>query len=140
MPSLRERGDDALQMARLFLSQYAREAGRPLEGFSRDAVKAIRSARWTGNVRELINRIRRAIVVATPTLVTAKDLDLEGARSRALPKLREARQLAEIQCLKAALEQSGHNRSQAARTLDISRTQLYALLQRYGLLANPDRR
>ncbi len=135
LPPLRERGADAALLADRFLEGYAAEAGRAFEGFDDDAQRAILRAAWPGNVRELINRVRRAVVVAEGSRVTLADLDLDQACARQPTTflLREARHAAEIECLRAALEHTGWNKSEAARTLGISRTQLYELMRRHGI-------
>jgi two-component system NtrC family response regulator len=134
MPALRERGEDPILMAKFFLDRYAEQESKAIRGFSRDAVDAVSGAHWPGNVRELINRVRRAVVVADGPLVTAEDLGFEGdALQEPVVTLRAARHRAEIECLRAALRRTGWNKSEAARALDISRTQLYELMHRHQI-------
>jgi two-component system NtrC family response regulator len=134
LPPLRERGDDIIEIARFLLARYAGEADRSLRDFSPEALRLLRAAPWPGNVRELINRVRRAVVVANGTLVEASDLGLQGpeAEDPSL-RLREARRRAEVRTILAALRRSGGNRSEAARLLEISRTQLYELIHRHDI-------
>jgi len=135
LPPLRDRGEDVVLMARFFLRRYARESQRPLEGFTRDALLALSRAPLPGNVRELINRIRRGVVVAEGVLVSAQDLGLkEPDGTQELHTLREARHRAEIESIRDALLRTEGNRSEAARRLGISRTQLYELMHRYELI------
>jgi DNA-binding NtrC family response regulator len=103
-------------------------------GFTPAALDALRKAPWPGNVRELINRIRRAVVVADGPRIEPADLGLEatGGEEPGL-RLREARSRAEVTAVLAALRRSGWNKSEAARRLDISRTQLYEILHRHHI-------
>jgi len=134
LPPLRERPDDIVEIARSLLARYAAEANRRLHDFSPEAVRLLREAPWPGNVRELVNRVRCAVVVARGTLVEASDLGLEPEKTgNAQMQLREARRRAEVQTILAALRRSGGNKSEAARLLEISRTQLYELMHRHGI-------
>jgi two-component system NtrC family response regulator len=134
LPPLRERGEDVLQIASALLEQAAAETGRRVYGFTPAALDALRKAPWPGNVRELINRIRRAVVVADGPRIEPADLGLEatGGEEPGL-RLREARSRAEVTAVLAALRRSGWNKSEAARRLDISRTQLYEILHRHHI-------
>jgi DNA-binding NtrC family response regulator len=134
MPALRERPEDVLLMARVFLRRYATLADAPqLRGFSSDAVDALVKRTWPGNVRELANRIRRAVVVTEGPLVTAADLDLETAVEAPLLTLREAVLQAEVDALRRAMERAAGDRSEAARLLGVSRSTFYDLLRRHSL-------
>jgi two-component system NtrC family response regulator len=137
MPPLRDRGDDVALMACHYLGRYAREAGKDLPRFSSDAIDALLEWEWPGNIRELINRVRRAVVVAEGPEVDAADLGLdETLRTRSTLTLREARRRAEIECIRAALERKDGNKAGAARSLGISRTQLYELMHRYRIASD----
>jgi DNA-binding NtrC family response regulator len=133
MPPLRDRGDDVILIARHCLERYARESESELRRFSTDAIDAMLEAEWPGNLRELINRVRRAVVVAEGPEVTATDMGFDAPVPSSFPTLREARREAEARCIEAALERRRGNRAEAARTLGISRTQLYELMHRYGI-------
>jgi two-component system NtrC family response regulator len=134
LPPLRERPGDAVLIARHLLEAYAREQGRPLIGFSPDALQAIDAYPWPGNVRELQNRLKRAVLMAEGRRITAADLDLEGPHGRAAGlELRRARERAEREALARALARTGGNISQAASLLGISRPTLYDLLRQHGL-------
>jgi two-component system NtrC family response regulator len=134
MPPLRERGEDIILMARFFLERFARESGKPLEGFTPDAVDALLEASWPGNVRELANRLRRAVVLAEGTEVRASDLGFDPDRPRfPVPTLGEARARADAEAVRTALQRTGWNKVEAARALGISRTQLYEFMRRYEI-------
>ncbi|MEM7411158.1 MAG: sigma-54 dependent transcriptional regulator [Myxococcota bacterium] len=136
MPALRERPGDTIPLARMFLERYG--DGRPSQALrlTPDAEEALRNAPWPGNVRELINRVRRAIVVVDGPTIGAEELGLSEwvpeLPARPQP-LREARQQAEAECIQRALEHHEGNKSGAARSLGVSRTQLYELMHRHGL-------
>ena len=137
MPPLRDRRHDVPTMARAFLERFAGD--RPLQGFSPEALDSLVAARWSGNVRELMNRVRRGVVVADGTLVTAEDLGFEGP-SEPGPSLslREARGRAERECILSALRRTGMNRTEAAKLLGIGRTQLYELMDRHHIHDSPE--
>src|SRR6266705_2672007 len=76
LPPLRDRGEDVNLLAREFLQQFAVQSEKPSLTFAPDALRAIRQHSWTGNVRELQNRIKRAVIMADGKRVTASDLEL----------------------------------------------------------------
>jgi len=68
LPPLRERGDDIAILAKFLLNKYAAEFGAPVKGFTPKALEAMQSYDWPGNIRQLENRIKKAIVLADKTL------------------------------------------------------------------------
>src|SRR5437867_4039690 len=74
---LRERGEDIVFLAREFLQRYAAQHGRTKLVFSPDALRAMTHYSWPGNVRELQNRVKRGVIMASGSRVTAQDLELE---------------------------------------------------------------
>ncbi len=137
IPPLRERGEDAMLLARWFLARFSREYGRKLRGFDSEAHAAIAAHRWPGNVRELENRVRRAALMAEGTMVTAVDLELAAPALSAEPEveldLRTVRLRAERRAIETALARSEGSMAAAARLLGISRPTLYGLLETHGL-------
>ncbi len=135
VPPVRERGGDAVLLANHFLKRFAKEFSRDIGGFSPDALQAIGAYHWPGNVREIENRVRRALIIGQGSVVTAIDLDLAKLEFRAdnLIDLRQARQRAEAEVLRLALAQTGSNLSKAARLLGVSRPTLYGLLRQHGV-------
>ena len=97
IPPLRERPGDAVLLAQAFLERYAREQGRNIRGFTADALGALETHAWPGNVREMENIIKRATIMADGTQITAADLGLDAAQAEPQPfNLRQARENAEI--------------------------------------------
>ena len=70
LPPLKDRGEDALIMANIFLKKHAATLGKEIQGFTPEAVTAIQTHAWPGNIRELGNRIRRAVVMADGVTIT----------------------------------------------------------------------
>jgi len=134
MPSLREREGDIELLARYFFEHFSKERKGRLRGFSDAALKAMHRHDWSGNVRELINRVRRAIVMCEGKLITAVDLGLgrEEAERRILT-LEQVRAQAEQDAIRFALGMSGKNVSLAARSLGVSRVTLYRLMYKYNI-------
>jgi len=98
-------------------------------------VGAINSYGWPGNVREMINKVKRATIMAEGKRVTASDLELESA-SNPLDNqlnLRQVREAAERQAIMQALRSSNFNMAQAARLLGVTRPTLYNLTDKYKI-------
>jgi two-component system, NtrC family, response regulator len=134
VPALRERNGDAVLLANYFLNRFAAEFERPVRSISAEGLVAIESHPWRGNVRELENRVKRAVIMASGDIVGAEDLQLESRpeATRSLD-LREARLRAEALVLRQALSESGSNISQAAKLLGISRPTLYDLMRQHRM-------
>ena len=141
LPPLRERGDDLVLLATLFLRRFADALKKKVRGFSAEALDALKGAAWPGNVRELENRVKRAVVMAEGAIVEAPDLGfgttpVQGvAADVPLMPLREARDRLEQQMLVAALEASEGNIVKAAERLGVSRPTLYDLMKKHSLYA-----
>ena len=84
VPALREREGDALVIAQSLLKSLGKSMDRPNLAFSEDAVNAITTYAWPGNVREMINKIKRATIMADGKRVTAEDLELRESEPAAL--------------------------------------------------------
>jgi two-component system NtrC family response regulator len=134
IPPLRERGTDIALLANFFLNRFNQEFGRGIRGFTEHASHAMNTHDWQGNVRELENRIKRAVVMAERRLIDAADLELVPPNED-LPDLdiRSARLRAERDVIQEALVRSNNTLSVAARLLGISRPTLYGLLEAHGL-------
>jgi len=134
IPPLRERLGDPVLLAQAFLERYATEQSRNLKGFTADALVAIEAHPWPGNVREVENLIKRAVIMAENGNISAADLGLESLETEVLPfNLRQVREAAERRAIVRALSQVGGSIAQAAELLGISRPTLYDLMSKTGL-------
>jgi two-component system NtrC family response regulator len=134
IPPLRERGDDIGLVANEFLHRFGAEHGKPKLTFSPDAIRALNVHRWPGNIRDLQNRVQRAVIMAEGKRVTADDLELTDVVG-ALPAqtLREARESVEREIVQDALRRHRGKITSAASELGISRPTLYELMERLGI-------
>ena len=134
VPPLRERGDDVVLMARAFLRKYGVEHQKPNLTFAPDAFRALTGHRWAGNVRELQNRVQRAVIMAEGKRVTAKDLELADTVSALPPQtLKEARESVEREMVQEALRRHRGKITSAAVELGVSRPTLYELMEKLGI-------
>ncbi len=132
IPALTDRPDDIPVLARYFLDTYSREIGPKFKGFSSSAMDAMISYDWPGNIREMQNRIKRAVVMAEGDYLQPQDIDLD-ATVRSLLTLKQARDAAEISAIKQVLARHGGNISKAAQDLDVSRPTLHDLIKKHGV-------
>ncbi len=152
LPPLRERPDDVTLIAEYFLGRFTREMGKPLNGFSMEALARLRAHRWPGNVRELENVIERAVALESSAQVQAETLGehlgaepgagaAAGGRVEGLPaagfSLEQHLQDIERTHLERALRQSGGVQMRAAELLGLSFRQFRYLVKKYGLKTDP---
>ncbi len=134
IPPLRERGEDAVLLARHFLHRCAARHGRQVRDFTDEALAAIRGYRWPGNVRELENKINSAVILADGKLVGIDDLGLSGTDdAMSVLNLREARDNAERDAIDRAFVIADRNISRAAELLGVTRPTLYSLMKKHGI-------
>jgi len=137
IPPLRERKGGRLILARTLLEKFSAKQNRSFKGFTTEAQNAIQSYDWPGNVREMENKIKGAVIMAEGKYVTAEDLSLESVESRPPSlNLREVRKEAEGEAIRRALVHASGNISRAAKLLGITRPTLYDMLDKYGIKAD----
>jgi two-component system NtrC family response regulator len=133
---LRERGEDIVFLAREFLQRYSSQNGHAKMVFAPDALREMSRYSWPGNVRELQNRVKRGVIMASGSRITAKDLELERDRSVVSPTgttLRQAREHVEREVIEQALKRNSGKITSAAADLGISRPTLYELMEKLGI-------
>jgi len=133
VPPVRDREDDAVLLAHYFLNHYGKTLGIDTHSLSRDAEKAILSYDWPGNVREIQNRIQRAVIISQGKPIDSTMLGLTEAKPHLRKTLRQAREELDCTMIKDALKKAPDNLTQAAKILDIDRKSLRILIEKYGL-------
>jgi two-component system, NtrC family, response regulator GlrR len=134
LPTLSERREDIPLLAAHFLARLALKYGRKVNGFAPDAMKALTTASWPGNVRQLHNVVEQVTALATTPLVPLALVQ----RALRVPSMEvlsytEARQRFERDYLVGLLKITDGNVADAARLADRNRTEFYRLMQKHGL-------
>jgi two-component system NtrC family response regulator len=132
IPPLRARQGDKALLARHFQLKFAKEHGQNVTGFTQDAIESVEAYNWPGNIREMENKIKRAVIMADGKLITREDLGLAQAGDLSL-NLRIVRQEAEKSAILRALSLSDNNISSAAKLLGITRPTFYDLVKKYDM-------
>lgn len=134
IPPLRAREGDPELLALCFLARFNEEHNRSVRGFSVEALVAITEYGWPGNVREMENKVKRAVIMCDGKRITPEDLDL--AQPQEIPELlslAEAREEAERRAIPRALSRVDGNITRAAKMLGVSRPTLYDLLRQHNI-------
>jgi two-component system NtrC family response regulator len=132
IPPLRERQGDKILLARHLLQKYTAAQGRNINGFSPEAAEVIEAYSWPGNIREMENKIKRAVIMCEDKYITPFDLALATQQSLSI-NLRHVRQEAERSAIMQALSLTDGNYSAAAKLLGITRPTLYDLVKKYEI-------
>ena len=135
IPPLRDRVGDAALLAHHFKNKFSSQEGRPAMNFSEDALCAIENHPWPGNVREMENCIKRAVIMADGPLINTDDLGISASddADEGFINLRQVREEAERRALLKTLARVNGNVSKVAELLGISRPTVYDLMSRYGI-------
>jgi len=134
LPPLRERDGDVPLLAQTFLRTYATEYGKEISAYNQRALQSLEAYDWPGNVREMENRVKRAVIMAEGKQVSPADLELDtpgGAHEG--QTLKAAREALERDMVRHALTRAKGNISRAAAALDVSRPTLYELMDKLGI-------
>ncbi|TKA91176.1 sigma-54-dependent Fis family transcriptional regulator, partial [Guyparkeria sp. SB14A] len=133
MPPLAERGADVLELAEHYLARFCDELGVKRKRLTPATEAALRTYAWPGNIRELMNRLRRGIVLADGNMVSLPEIRPHHDDDSNFPTLARARELAERRVIAEAIARAGNNVTEAARLLDVSRCTLHRLIRKHDL-------
>jgi two-component system NtrC family response regulator len=134
IPPLRARLGDAALLAHHFKNIFSAKEGRSSLNFSAAALAAIENHPWPGNVREMENCVKRAVIMSDGPQIGPEDLGLDGVVEANEPiNLRQVRDEAGYSALIKAIARSDGNIARAAEMLGISRPTLYDLMSRHGI-------
>ena len=140
VPPMRERREDIPNLADFFLKQYAKKNRRLIQGFTPRATDLLMRYDWPGNVRELENIIERAVIMSRGEVITPLEFpndiqDLDEDLKNSQINLTPGKSLKEVEkaMILRTLEETGGNRTHAARILGITRRTLQLRLKDYGI-------
>ena len=129
LPPLRERGEDVVVIANFLMHKYADEYGKKIKGFTPKSLTAIRKYAWPGNVRQLENRLKRAIVLCEGRELRPEDLDIHSEDLEDILALDEAINRFRHRYIDEALERNGGNRTKTARELGVDPRTIFRHLE-----------
>lgn len=150
LPPLRERADDIPLLADHFLAKFNKRLGTAVEGISPDAIAALLSHQWPGNIRELENLIERSVLLLDGTTLTLADLpglspdniepmtEIDASEMGLKEYVRVYTAKLERARIQRVLEEEHSNVTRASKKLGISRKSLQMKMKDYGLRDNPD--
>ena len=136
LPALRDRGDEIIPLAEMFISTYAAKYRRSVTDLDDEAKALLMGHRWSGNIRELQNCIEKAVIMSDGEMLTAADLQLtpeKEAHDADRSQGGETLEMAEEKAIRAAMARFGGNLSMVAKSLEISRPTLYTKLKKYNI-------
>jgi two-component system NtrC family response regulator len=134
IPPLRDRLGDAVLLAHFFKNKFSPQEKVPSLNFSQEALAAIESYQWPGNIREMENCIKRAVIMADGVQISAEDLGLEIPKAQIEPiNLRQVREDAERSALVKTMARVNGNIAKTAELLGVSRPTIYDLINRHGI-------
>jgi two-component system NtrC family response regulator len=146
LPPLKERGDDIVLLANLFMRRFAHEFKRKVKRFSVSSLRLLETYNWPGNIRELENRIKRAVIMTETQTIEPRDLGFSceeaiidnnvtihytGLNVSGM-KLKEARSMVEKKLVGDALVAANGNILKVSESLGVSRPTVYDLMKRHG--------
>ena len=136
LPPLRSRPGDIPALASHFIEKYGRRFGKPVKALSEEALGALLSYGWPGNIRELENVIERAMILEETGTIRKLSLPIaQTGPQRPFHELsiKKAQEELEKELISRALERTGNNRTKAAQILEISHRALLYKIKSYGL-------
>ncbi len=138
IPPLREREGDAIVIATHLLQRFCELNHKQITNFSKEAARAIEAYHWPGNIREMENKIKRAVIMCDGNTINIDDLELQAPPEEvSMPlNLQEVRDAAESLAISRALKYSDNNISSTAKLLGVTRPTLYALIKKFNININ----
>jgi transcriptional regulator with GAF, ATPase, and Fis domain len=138
LPPLRERQDDIIALGKYFLAKSVEEHGSRVRGFSKSCLTAMRGYRFPGNVRQLENKIKKAVVLSEGPLITADDMDLRPEDIEEILALAEAKERFQTRYINEVLERNGGNRTKTARDLGVDPRTIFRHLEKVASPIPPE--
>ncbi len=133
LPPLRDRGKDLMLLAEHFLHTFQKDYKKQIRGFSPVAKSLIEDYPWPGNIRELQNKIKRAVIMAKQAIILPEDLNLSNPQAIEKRSLKNKVAGYETECIKESLFRNAGNISRTAKELSVNRTTFYDMLHKYNI-------
>ncbi len=137
MPSLHERGNDLFLFANVFLQNANNELGKHVKDFNEKAKSLMTNYTWPGNLRELKNVVKRAVLLCSSDYIDIKDFPFEMTcpqeKKESSVSISPLKRTDEQELILQALEKTGYNKTKAAKLLGIDRKTLYNKMERYNI-------
>ncbi len=130
LPPLRERGDDIAALSKFFVGRYGKEFNSKGKGFTPAAIVAMKKYNWPGNIRELENRIKKAVVLADKPLLGPEDLDLRPENLPPILPLAQAKEEFQKRYINEVLERNNGNRTKTAKDLGVDPRTIFRHLEK----------
>ena len=130
LPPLRDRGEDVILIARYLLQKYAAEFGSNANDFDKNCIRAMRKHKWPGNIRELENRIKKAVVFADGKLVKADMMDLQDGLVAKIKPLAAAKEDFQRLYIDKVLAMNDGNRTKTAKDLAVDPRTIFRHLEK----------
>ena len=129
LPPLRDRGDDGITLAKYLLEKYVKEFDKRVRGFTPGAICAMRQYGWPGNIREMENRLKKAVVLADKALLTPEDLDLHREEIEPVHPLAQAKDDFQRRYINEVLLRNNGNRTKTAKDLGVDPRTIFRHLE-----------
>ena len=131
LPALRDRGDDIIQIAQYLLNRYATQYDSKVRGFTNNGTKALKAYYWPGNVRQLENRVKKAVIMSDRALLQPEDLGLSPKDKRHVKPLTEAEEDFKKSYIREVLDMNNWNKAQTARDLDVDPRTIFRYIEKF---------
>jgi transcriptional regulator with GAF, ATPase, and Fis domain len=130
LPRLSERGDDLMLIARYLLKRFSEEYDSKVKGFSPQAVMLMKKYAWPGNIRQLENRIKKAVIMTDRVQLTPEDLELSEADLKPVVPLAQAKEDFQRRYINEVLARNNGNRTKTAQDLGVDPRTIFRHLER----------
>lgn len=132
LPPLHTRGEDLMLIARYLLKKYADEYKSSVKGFSPQCVTLMKKFHWPGNIRQLENRIKKAVIMAEKVQLGPEDLELSDAHLAPVVPLNQAKEDFQRRYINEILARNNGNRTKTAHDLGVDPRTIFRHLEREG--------
>ncbi len=131
LPPLRDRGEDILQIAQYYMAKYSTQYSSNVRGFSQPCINAMNGYYWPGNIRQLENRVKKAVIMSDAALLSTGDMDLSTNDKRHIQPLAVAEEEFKLDYIRRVLDMNNWNKAQTARDLDVDPRTIFRYIERF---------